>query len=62
MKKITGAMVLGWLVSIGMVLTAVTPALPADAPEWLRQSIIIGALVVAALTHSPLLSPPPVKP
>jgi membrane protein implicated in regulation of membrane protease activity len=57
MKKITPAMVVSWCLTASMVIAAVTPVLPPSAPEWLRQTLVIVAVIVAALTHSPLLSP-----
>lgn len=61
MKKITPAMIVGWCTSLSMVIAAVTPVLPPSAPEWLRQTLVIVAVIVAALTHSPLLSLPEPK-
>lgn len=53
MKPIKWTQVVSWLASLSLVLTAVTPVLPPTAPEWLRQALVLVAVTLAALTHSP---------
>lgn len=53
MKPIRWTQVVSWMASLSLVLTAITPVLPATAPEWLRQALVLAAVALAALTHSP---------
>jgi len=59
--RVTWPMVLGWLVTAAAVVPVVLPEL-AGAPEWLKRSLTIFAIVVSALNHSPLPTPGGVKP
>lgn len=59
MKKITSKMVLGWLATASLLITALLPVID-GAPFWVRNALVILGVVVAALTHSPLLQTVPV--
>jgi hypothetical protein len=43
---------LAWATTLGAVVLAVTPLLPASTPEWVRVTLGIVAVVVAKLTQS----------
>ena len=50
--RVTFAMVVGWLTSVGMVLAAVLPVLPASTPTWLREVLAVLAVGIAATLQS----------
>lgn len=59
-KKLTWTMVAGWLASLSVMLTAVIPILPESTSPEVRLWLGIVAVAIAALTHSPRPSVPPV--
>lgn len=60
MKKLTPQMIAGWLATITLIVTALLPVLPDSSPFWVRNALVIVGVIVAALTHSPLLNTVPV--
>lgn len=47
--------VAAWMVTIGMVIAAVEPVLPAETPTWVRTALAILAVVLAAALRSPVV-------
>lgn len=43
---------LAWATTLGAMVLAVTPLLPATTPEWVRVTLGIVAVVIAKLTQS----------
>ena len=43
---------LAWATTLGAVVLAVTPLLPATTPEWVRVTLGVVAVVIAKLTQS----------
>ena len=51
--------IVAWLVTLGAIITAVTPELT-GAPPWVAKALAITAVVIAVLTQSPRKLPPTV--
>lgn len=58
--KITPTIALGWLLTLSMIIAAVTPVLPPETPHWLHTALGIAAVVIAAILQSALKLPPTV--
>lgn len=52
--------IVGWLTTLSAVIVAVTPVLPASTPDWIRPTLGIVAVVIAAILQSPRKVPPTV--
>lgn len=52
--------IVGWLTTLSAVIVAVTPVLPASTPDWIRPTLGLVAVVIAAILQSPRKIPPTV--